>query len=366
MKKIAWITGSNFFNVDEPLMRQLNKFYNIYWVVFIQKNEKEKEYLHKQFVATGLKGEILILGRLRSLKTLLIYFKTIYKLKKWSPDLFYIDCLGMPFLFPIIRIAGLQRRKLMYACHDFVDHLNIKRRGMISLYKKFIFKTVLNVKFFSLTQRRLFESQYQGYRTFYSPLCLQYYGEPQRKKINDGKIHFLFFGSIRENKGLDILISAVNILNRKLPGRFMVSICGYSDNWGIYEKLIEDPNCFNLRIERIRNNEIPDLFSIADYLVLPYRDVTQSGPLSIAYSYNLPVIASNHDGFKEFIKDNETGLLFADGDANDLSNIMEKAVLNLVEYEKLKEAQRKFISTYLSMNVIVSEYDQMFHELLCD
>ena len=37
--------------------------------------------------------------------------------------------------------------------------------------------------------------------------------------------------------------------------------------------------------EVISEDEIADLFNNADYLMLPYRDVTQSGPLLIAYYF---------------------------------------------------------------------------------
>lgn len=364
MKKIAWITGSNFFNVDEPLMRELSKSFDIYWIVFVSKNEKEKDVLHKMFYAVGVKGEIKEYDRLRSYKTLLTYIKTINSLKKDLYDLYYIDYLGMPYFFPVICLLGIKRRKLVYACHDFIDHVNIKRRKFIARYKKFIFNMVGTVKLFSKTQYDLFRSKYANIQSFYSPLCLQYYGEPTEKKVDDGRVHFLFFGSIRENKGLDLLIHAANKLGEKYSGRFVVSVCGSCSNWSEYDKLIKDDGCFNLVIRRIDNGEIPDLFVKSDYLVLPYRDVTQSGPLSIAYCYNVPVIASDHDGFKEFIENGTTGLLFKDGDVNDLSHVMEEAILKRFNYNKMKEKQKSYVDKNLTNNKIIEQYKEMFANIL--
>lgn len=366
MKKIAWITGSNFFNVDEPLMRKLSKYFDIKWVVLIQKDEKEKEYLYEMFAKTEIKGVIKELDRFRSLRTLIIYAKTINDLKKQSPDLYYIDFLGMPYFFPVLRLLGIKKEKLVYACHDFIDHVNIKRRKFITRYKKFIFNTVGAVKLFSKSQYDLFKSTYTNIKSFYSPLCLQYYGEPTEKKLNDGKIHFLFFGSIRENKGLDILIRATNKLSDKYSERFIVSICGNCKNWSEYSKLIKNENVFNLIIRRIENEEIANLFIKSDYLILPYRDVTQSGPLSIAYCYNIPVIASDHDGFKEFINDGETGLLFKDGDIDDLSNVMEKIILNHINHAKLKKQQKYFTENNLAIDKIIEQYKNMFDTLMIE
>lgn len=68
-------------------------------------------------------------------------------------------------------------------------------------------------------------------------------------------------------------------------------------------------NTSNITAEfrRIDDEEIPELFTKSDYLVLPYEDVAQSGPHMIAYNYNLPVIASDIDGFKERVVDGENG-----------------------------------------------------------
>lgn len=362
-RELVWITGSNFFNVDEPLMRLLNQNFDITWVVFIQHNEKEKNEIYAKFKATGVKGWVQELYRYRSLKTLMIYIKTLIKLKKEAAAIYYIDFLGMPYFFPILRIMRFKRRRLIYACHDFIDHVNIKNRGFISKYKRFIFHTVGSVKLFSESQYALFKAEYKGIHAFYSPLCLQDYGAPTIGKKNDGIIKFLFFGLIRGNKGLEILIQAANRLYEEFPRRFIVMICGRADNWEQYDKLIVNKTCFELMIRRINNAEIPDLFCASDYLVLPYRDVTQSGPLSIAYCYNIPVIASDHDGFKEFINDGETGLLFRNGDINDLYQVMKNVVMGKIDYDIMRLRQKQFTEEHLSLSRIVDMYSNMFKEL---
>lgn len=361
--KIAWVTGSNFFNVDEPLMRLLSRDFDIIWVVFTQHNEKEKAEIYKKFEAAGVKGWVQELYRYRSLKTLMVYIKTLSKLKKEAAAIYYIDFLGMPYFFPVLRVMRIRRQRLVYACHDFIDHVNIKNRGFISKYKRFIFHTVGSVKLFSESQYVLFKAEYKRIHAFYSPLCLQDYGMPTIDKKKDGIVRFLFFGLIRGNKGVEILIQAANRLYNEFPGQFIVLIYGKADNWEQYDKLIECRSCFELMIRRINNAEIPNLFSTSDYLVLPYRDVTQSGPLSIAYCYNIPVIASDHDGFKEFIKDGETGLLFKNGDNGDLYRVMKNVVMGKIDYDLMRLRQKQFTDEHLSLSRIVDMYSNMFNEL---
>ena len=62
--------------------------------------------------------------------------------------------------------------------------------------------------------------------------------------------------------------------------------------------------------KRIDDCEIAELFTKHDFLMLPYEDVAQSGPHMIAYYYNLPVIASDIEGFAERVIDGENGYLF--------------------------------------------------------
>ena len=71
--------------------------------------------------------------------------------------------------------------------------------------------------------------------------------------------------------------------------------------------MIKNKNIFNLKIYYLNKNEFPDLFSSADYFILPYREVTQSGPLMLGFNYQILPIASNLRGFSEHIEDGKNG-----------------------------------------------------------
>lgn len=358
--KLFWITGSNFYSVDEPLMSELNHIFDIFWVILIQHNDKEKEYIEKSFSQMGIQGKIVYLERFRSLQNLHIYNHVIKDLKKGNYDFFYINFLGMPYFIPLLFISGINSKKLIYACHDFVEHKDIKKRRFISQYKKLIFQHVKTVKLFSYTQYKFFKIKYPNLNSFYTPLCLQNYGMPSIKKENNNIVHFLFFGLIRENKGLEILIKAGNLLYTKFPGKFIIDIYGKADNWDNYNNMIEYAECFNLNIRHIYGEEIPNIFTQSDYIVLPYKDVTQSGPLSIAYNYNLPVIASDHDGFKEFIEDKKNGFLFKNNNAMELFKIMSDILQNKYNYNQIKVEQKKYTEQNLQLSNIIQGYKKNF------
>lgn len=58
---------------------------------------------------------------------------------------------------------------------------------------------------------------------------------------------------------------------------------------------------------RLAEEEIPFLFQISDIAALPYENVTQSGSLSYALTYYVPVLTSDIEHFKKLILENKIG-----------------------------------------------------------
>lgn len=365
-RKICWITGSNFLDVDIPIIPRLIEKYDITWFIFRQKESwytnEECEQLIKKI---GCNGRVFYLEtRLASYESFKQFYSLVKNVKEINADLCYVNYIGIPFLWPLILLLGIDRKKFVYPCHDYQDHVGVKMRRYYVFTKKLIFKTIPNYQFFSRTQRKLFLSDYKDKRTFYAPLALKDFGGEKYNLYKEDVVTFLFFGNIRENKGMHILIEAVNLLYKKYSGKFRVKIAGNCSNWDRYAKLIKTPECYDLDIRRIENDEIPRLFHNAHYLVLPYEDVTQSGPLLISYNYYLPVIASDHDGFKEYIDNGKTGFLFRNLDATDLFRTMEKTISIHSNYSTIKQNLRSFVDKNCSLDSIIAKYENGFDDIL--
>jgi glycosyltransferase involved in cell wall biosynthesis len=139
-----------------------------------------------------------------------------------------------------------------------------------------------------------------------------------KKKLNipEGKKVILFFGFIRDYKGLDLLIDAVSKLNNE----YLLVICGeVYGSFDKYEKQIESLGIKKrvaLHVRYISDEEVPLFFSSADVCVLPYKSATQSGITSIAYHFDLPLIATDTGGLKESILHNKTGIIVDSPDSN--------------------------------------------------
>jgi glycosyltransferase involved in cell wall biosynthesis len=177
-------------------------------------------------------------------------------------------------------------------------------------------------------------------------------------------IQFLFFGNIAAYKGLGMLIKAVRRLSLKYDN-FRLTIAGKCGDWEtVYAPMIDGLKCIVADIRFIGNAEIPGIFSSAHYLILPYRDVTQSGPLMIAYNYDVPVIASDLDGFREYIGEGVTGFMFDAGRGDLLEEVLEKAILRKKEaYDHLVNKLKSFVSKQYAAESVALRYSRVFEEV---
>jgi glycosyltransferase involved in cell wall biosynthesis len=133
---------------------------------------------------------------------------------------------------------------------------------------------------------------------------------------------FLFFGFIRDYKGLDLLLEAMSSTEIKAQNIKLVVAGEFYANREKYESMVS-----SLRIEDqlywhtdfIPDAKIADYFSAADAVVLPYKASTQSGVTQIAFYYDLPIIATNVGGIKEMVENNTHGLI-VNANAQSISN----------------------------------------------
>lgn len=154
----------------------------------------------------------------------------------------------------------------------------------------------------------------------------------QALKLDPTKKTLLFFGFIRDYKGLDLLIQAMDHLDEN----FQLIIAG--EVYGSFEKyqqLIDASNYKNnihLFNQYIGDDEVTIYFSAADVCILPYKSATQSGITSIANHYDLPIIATNVGGLKETIHHLKTGIIVEEPEIEQISNAITNYFNN--DYQK--------------------------------
>jgi glycosyltransferase involved in cell wall biosynthesis len=130
-----------------------------------------------------------------------------------------------------------------------------------------------------------------------------------RLNIAPDKKTLLFFGFIRDYKGLDILIKAFNLLDDS----YQLVIAGETyGSFKRYQSLIElNRNKDRIYVfnDYVNDIKVPELFSAADVCMLPYKHTSQSGIAALAYHFDLPLIATDVGGLKESISGKGTGII---------------------------------------------------------
>lgn len=151
-------------------------------------------------------------------------------------------------------------------------------------------------------------------------------GIPENAKV------LLFFGQIKDVKGLDVLLEALKTIITK-HSQVILVIAGkvWKTDFSKYDELINTygirDNCL-LDIRYIPDNEISNYYSAANLVVLPYRRIYQSGVLLMAMSFGRSVVVSDLPGMLEVVTDNETGFVFRNGDSDNLSSVINSALEN--------------------------------------
>ena len=142
--------------------------------------------------------------------------------------------------------------------------------------------------------------------------------------IKDGNTkNILFFGLIREYKGLDLLIEAFGLLDKSY--RLIVAGEPYG-SFEKYQKLIDaSPNKENILLNTnyIEDSQVSKYFSSSDVCVLPYRSATQSGISSISYHFEVPMITTDVGGLRETIGERGTGVIIDNGEPATIARAIE-------------------------------------------
>lgn len=136
----------------------------------------------------------------------------------------------------------------------------------------------------------------------------------KKLQLDPDKKYLLFFGFIREYKGLDWLLEAMADERIRNAGIELIAAGEYYDktveanNNSIVEKYGLQ-NRVHLKTDFISNSEVRYYFSAADLVVQPYKHATQSGITQIAYHFEKPMVVTNVGGLAEVVPDGKVGFI---------------------------------------------------------
>jgi glycosyltransferase involved in cell wall biosynthesis len=132
----------------------------------------------------------------------------------------------------------------------------------------------------------------------------------------------LFFGAIAPYKGLDVLIDAFARLQKDDPHVYLVIAGGPLEDFGSYGRRIEALGASNRILRDLRYipfAEFSKFFLATDVVALPYRRISQSGVLQLAYGFGRPVVVTDVGGLGEAVAEDGTGIVISEPDSGELA-----------------------------------------------
>jgi glycosyltransferase involved in cell wall biosynthesis len=265
------------------------------------------------------------------------YVKTAAFVKKQRPDLL-IAQWWHPFFAPaywtVMRLVK-SACKILFVCHNVFPHEKFPLQNVLvpAVLKKgdaFIVQSELDEKALLsfIEQPKYAKTVHPTYNAFKATGLSK--GEA-RKLLNleeDEKV-LLFFGFIREYKGLKTLIAAMPEITSSLPACKLLIVGDFHSRQSKdeYAGLLEMSGCREniLLVDGyVPDNEVEKYFAACDLVVLPYDSATQSGIVQIAYGFEKPVVATDVGGLGEVVIDGMTGYVVPPKDPRSLASAVVK------------------------------------------
>jgi len=181
---------------------------------------------------------------------------------------------------------------------------------------------------------------------------------PEAKRqlgLKENEKAVLFFGRIRPYKGIEHLLAAFQLLAANNSNYRLVIAGEPKKGSEEYRRQIEQmvkteftPGQIIMKLQFIPDEEMEVYLKAADVLVLPYKEIFQSGVLFLAYSFGLPVVATDVGSFREEIVEGMTGFLCQPGDPAELAKAIETYFASDL-YRNLK-VRRQELKDYADAN----------------
>jgi glycosyltransferase involved in cell wall biosynthesis len=268
--------------------------------------------------------------------------------------------------------ARRRDNKIIFLCHNVEEH----ERGFAGGVKRFIARRVLKKGDGFIVHSRGEERQLsrllmkKAALAVVSPLPLvevfnknRYTTATSREKLGipvQRKV-ILFFGFIREYKGLAYLLKALPLVKAYDPGILLLivgEVWGKQHHYERYVRMIKDLGIEEntLFINRyVYNEEVEMYFKAGDFVVLPYTDGSGSGILQVAYGLDRPVVTTDIGAFADVVLEGKTGFMVPPADEKSLAETIIKmyrdGCIPRME-EEVRQYKKQFEWSYMVERVL--------------
>lgn len=359
--KVVYLTSESYIDHSYTVAEELKK--HIELKVFLQAKEATIE-IDRWCNKFG--AEFVQRRRFRNPLSFMSEILFLLRIRKMKPDVVWFNTMTV---YQVL-LAGIFLKKYLVVMHDVDLHPEIKdKHGMFSV-KMTMRLALRKICAASQTQAEIFLKQHGFYPPVFRLPVINYYketGEPAEKTTGgtntSRKIRFFFFGSVEKYKGIETLLDAAEILQNKGMD-FELNIYGRIkyDTEAILDKIRNIVNA-SIHDEFIDYRKIHGIYASNDVLVLPYRQVTQCGPLLIGYSEGVPSICSDLAGFREYVNDGVDSMMF-DNTAAGLALKMEEIINDPEIIRGLSSGIEEVAMKKFSMPALAGDYIKNFKKCM--
>lgn len=260
--------------------------------------------------------------------------RTAQKIKKMKPDAVIIQWWH-PYFAPCYYILArcLKKFSIIMTCHNVFPHERFP-------FDRFLTRLVLKQADGYVVQSHLNErdllrvSPKANYvvtpHPTYNAFKMQGLSKAEAREIlgiGSSIPMLLFFGFVREYKGLKYLIDALEEVKRIIPDIQLWIVGDFGEDKAEYlEQIQRNDLCQSIHLAEgyIPDQEVEKYFAASDLVVLPYVSATQSGIVQIAYGFEKPVVVTNVGGLPDVVDNGKTGYVVESQSADAIADAILK------------------------------------------
>ncbi len=274
----------------------------------------------------------------------------------------------------LLRLLGVS---IVYTAHNILPH---EGNGIDSLLRYIVYKSSGAIIVHSeSTKKRLMQAfKFCGDKTRVIPhgnFDIYLPDNPiskldarSRLSLAESDNVILFFGYIREYKGLGLLLDAFEIASMA-DGHLKLIIAGAARTGELAERYQKRINTMRARdkmvfhCQFIPQEDVPLYFTASDLVVLPYKHIDHSGIVHLAYSFKRPVIATRVGDFEDVIEHEKSGYIAEPNDALQLASTITQAFSNMDKLAEMGKFAGHLSDTKYSWKDVAKKTMEVYEDL---
>lgn len=290
------------------------------------------------------------------------WIKVGRQLRKLNPDLIIVK-YWLPFMGPAFGKVLRKAKKCGATVISIIDNIipHEKRFGDGPFTRYFVKPIDGFVTMSENVDQDLNQFDTSKPRGSYPHPIFDNFGEHLAKDVAVDKLglskdfkYVLFFGIIRDYKGLDWLLKAFKQSKYKELGlKLIVAGEAYTDEEK-YRSLIKELDLENDVIYHnsfVNDSDVKNYFCAADLVAQPYKNATQSGVTQIAFHFEIPMLVTNVGGLPEMVPHGKAGIV-CDTNVESIAKGLNEFFTADVNYDEgIKKEKQKYLWSGLSSTI---------------